>query len=65
MTSAELEAELRKQREKEKYEAIVNEYLRVKLLVAESGKLLTHDEVCGITMQLCATRNLFDTSRPW
>ena len=59
LTSEELREELNKQRERETYDAVVDEYLRVKKLVADSGKL-THDECCAIAMECCKSRGTFD-----
>ena len=59
MTSTELKEELRKQVEREAYDKMIKEYLRIKLLVAESGAL-THDEVCEITMEMCRNKQVFD-----
>lgn len=59
MTSEELKEELRKQAEREMYDDMVQEYLRVKKLVADSGKL-THDECCAIAMECCKSRGTFD-----
>ena len=63
MTSAELKEELRKQVEREAYDKMIKEYLRIKLLVAESGAL-THDEVCSITMEVCRMNHVFDQVSP-
>ena len=59
MTSEELREELNKQREREKYDAAIAEYLRVKKLVAGSGSL-THDECCGIALEICKGMGVFD-----
>lgn len=64
MTSKELEAELRKQIEKEKIEAMVTEYRRIKHLVCECGDL-SYDEAIGITMEMCRNREVFSMQRPW
>lgn len=63
MNTAELKEELRKQTEREAYDKMIKEYLRIKLLVAESGAL-THDEVCDITMEVCRTNHVFDQVSP-
>lgn len=59
MTSDELKEEMLKQREREVYDRVIKEYLRVKKLVADSGAL-THDECCDITMEICKGRGVFD-----
>ena len=65
MTSEELKEELQKQREREMYDGMILEYLRVKGLVAASGAL-THDECCAIAMEVCKSKNTFDLhSFPW
>ena len=64
MTSKELEEELRKQVEKEKFEEMAKEYLRIKKLVAESG-MLSHDEAVAITMEVCRNREVFNLHRGW
>lgn len=58
MTSEELKAELKKQKEKECYADMVLEYIRVKSLVGESGAL-THDEVCAIALEICKRSGTF------
>ena len=63
MTSTELREELKKQVEREAYDKMIKEYLRIKLLVAESGAL-THDEVCDITMEVCRNRQVFAPGNP-
>ena len=59
MTSEELKREVIKQQEREYYEGSVNEYLRVKKLVAEAGDL-THDEICNIALLVCRSQGTFD-----
>lgn len=61
MTSEELKKELNKQREREMYDGMILEYLRVKGLVAASGAL-THDECCAIAMEVCKNHGVFDLS---
>lgn len=61
MTSEELKQELDKQREREVYEQVVEEYLRIKKIVADSGKL-THDEASAIAIQICKSKCLFDVA---
>jgi len=60
MTSEELREELNKQRERETYDGMVKEYLRVKKLIAESGAL-THDECCDIAIRICDGVGIFAT----
>jgi len=60
MTSEELREELNKQREREAYDEMVKEYLRVKKLIAESGAL-THDECCDIAIRICDGVGIFAT----
>ena len=59
LTSEELRNELNKQREREIYDAAIDEYLRVKKLVADSGTL-THDECCDIAFEICKSMGVFD-----
>ena len=59
LTSEELRNELNKQRERERYDAAIAEYLRVKKLVADSGAL-THDECCDIAFEICKSMGVFD-----
>lgn len=61
MTSEELKQELDKQREREGYENIVEEYLRIKKIVADGGRL-THDEASAIALQICKSKCLFDVA---
>lgn len=58
LTSEELREELNKQRERECYEGMVNEYLRVKKILADTGTL-THDECCEIAVRVCGGVGLF------
>lgn len=60
MTSEELLAQANKQREVERYDAMVSEYLRIKKLVADSGAL-AHDECCAIALEICEGRGIFVT----
>lgn len=62
MTSEELLAQANKQREVERYDAMVSEYLRIKKLVADSGAL-THDECCAIALEICKNRCVFETDQ--
>ena len=64
LTSKELQEELRKQAERETYDDMVNEYLRVKKMVADSGAL-THDECCEIALRICDSKQVFSVHRPW
>ena len=64
MTSEELKEELRKQAEREMYDDMVVEYLRVKKMVADSGAL-THDECCEIALRICDSKQVFSSHRPW
>ena len=59
LTSDELRNELNKQRERERYDAAIAEYLRVKKLVSDSGAL-THDECCDIAFEICKSMGVFD-----
>ena len=59
LTSEELRNELNKQRERERYDAAIAEYLRVKKLVVDSGAL-THDECCAIAFEICKSMGVFD-----
>lgn len=59
LTSEELREELNKQREREKYDVAIAEYLRVKKLISDSGAL-THDECCAIALEICKSKGLFD-----
>ena len=61
MTSDELRTEYEKQREREAYGNMIDEYLRVKKLVADSGALM-HDECCSIALELCIGKGIFDTT---
>lgn len=61
MTSEELKKELSKQAERELYDDMVKEYLRVKKIIADSGAL-THDECCAIALELCIGKGIFDTT---
>ncbi len=60
MTSEELRTEYEKQREREAYGNMIDEYLRVKKMVSDSGTL-THDECCAIALELCIGKGIFDT----
>lgn len=59
MTSEELKQELSKQAERELYDDMVKEYLRVKKIIADSGAL-THDECCEIAFEICKSMGVFD-----
>lgn len=59
MNSEELRQQLIKTQERESYDAMVKEYLRIKKLVAESGEL-THDEICNIALLICRSNRVFD-----
>ena len=60
LTSEELREELNKQRERECYEGMVKEYLRVKKILCDTGTL-THDECCEIAVRICDGVGLFAT----
>ena len=61
LTSEELKQELSKQTERELYDDMVKEYLRVKKIIADSGAL-THDECCASALELCIGKGIFDTT---
>lgn len=64
LTSEELKQELSKQAERELYDDMVKEYLRVKKIIADSGAL-THDECCEIALRICDGKQVFSALRPW
>lgn len=61
MTTEELRVEYAKQKEKEELRKIENEYIRVKKLLAESGRL-TFDEVSNIALLICRANGTFDSN---
>ena len=64
LTSEELKKELSKQTERELYDDMVKEYLRVKKIIADAGAL-THDECCDIALRICDGKQVFSALRPW
>ena len=59
LTTEELRIEYAKQKEKEGLREIEDEYIRVKKLLAESGRL-TFDEVSNIALLICRANGTFD-----
>ena len=62
MTSKELEQELDITREREAVARSINEYERIKMLLAETGKL-SKKETQRIAFEICASNDTF--IRPW
>lgn len=58
MTSEELKAELKKQKEREFYSNAVLEYIRIKSIIAESGAI-SPAEAEAIAMKVCEINGTF------
>lgn len=58
MTSEELKAQLEKQKERERFEYMITEYLRIKKILIDLHDL-THEEACLIALHICEHRELF------